>query len=136
MLLKLFLRFFLVDKLMVSVSANQIRMRLGLTAADISDEEVLAFRDEAAAVLSEEIGKTLNASDCTEAEANAIANLAAIYCYCKVTGVASTGWSVNLGGLTFSGPAERVAQLEFLKKQVEQFIARRKRFGVSLLEGP
>jgi len=71
---------------MVSVTADQIRKRLGLTVADISDEDVLAFREEAVAFLSEEIGKTLNTESCTEAEANAIRNLAAIYCYCKVSG--------------------------------------------------
>ena len=54
---------------MVSVTADQIRKRLGLTVADISDTDVLAFRDEVTAFLSEEIGKTLNADDCAESEA-------------------------------------------------------------------
>jgi len=119
---------------MVSVSADQVRRRLGLTVADISDEDVLAFRDEAAAFLSEEIGETINAEDCTISEANAIANLAAIYCHLKVAGLSSTGWTVNLGQLTFTGPAEKTASLEFLKQQVREFIQRRKRVGISLKE--
>ena len=121
---------------MAAVTADQIRKRLGLTAADISDEDALAFRDEAAAYLSEETGETINASECNAAEANAVANLAAIYCYLKVTGSGATGWTVNLGQLTFHGPAEKIAQLEFLKQQVRDFIHRRKRVGISLLEGP
>ena len=119
---------------MASVKADQIRKRLGLTPADISDEDVLAFRDEAAAFLSEEIGKTLNAEDCTETEANSIRNLAAIYCYCKVSGGSAVGLDFTVGDLHVSSDAGK--QLEFLREQVERFIARQKRFGISLLEGP
>ena len=119
---------------MVSVTADQIRKRLGLTAADISDEDVLAFRDEATAFLSEEIGKTLNAESSTEAEANAIRNLAAIYCYCKVSGGSAVGLDFSVGDLHVSPNAGK--QLEFLREQVERFIARQRRFGVSLQEGP
>ncbi len=43
---------------MVSVTADHIRKRLGLTVADTSEEDVLAFRDEAIAFLGEGIGKT------------------------------------------------------------------------------
>jgi hypothetical protein len=119
---------------MVSVTADQIRKRLGLTVTDISDEDVLAFRDEAAAFLSEEIGKTLNAEDCAEAEANAIRNLAAIYCYCKITGGSAVGLDFTIGDLRVS--ADTGKQLEFLREHVERFITRQKRLGISLLEGP
>lgn len=119
---------------MASVTADQIRKRLGLTEVDISDEDVLAFRDEATAWLSEEIGKTLDASNCTEAEANAIRNLAAIYSFCKVSGGSAVGLDFSVGDLRVAPNGGK--QLEFLKEQVERFIARRKRFGISLLEGP
>ena len=119
---------------MVSVTADQIRKRLGLTIADISDEDVLAFRDEAAAFLSEEIDRTLDSTSCTEAEANAIRNLAAIYCYCKVSGGSAVGLDFSVGDLRVSPNAGK--QLEFLKEQVERFIVREKRFGISLQEGP
>jgi hypothetical protein len=119
---------------MALVTVDQIRKRLGLTAADISDEDVSAFRDEAAAFLSEEIGKTLDASNCTEAEANAIRNLAAIYCYCRVSGGSAVGLDFTIGDLRVSPNAGK--QLDFLKEQVERFIAREKRFGINLLEGP
>jgi hypothetical protein len=119
---------------MVAVTADQIRKRLGLTVADISDEDVLAFRDEVTAFLGEEIGKTLDAENCTEAEANAIRNLAAIYCYCKVTGGSAVGLDFSVGDLRVSPNAGK--QLEFLLGHVESFIANKKRFGVTLLEGP
>lgn len=107
-------------------NAARVRLRLGLTVEDISDVDVEVFIGEAAAWLSDQIRVTLDMEDCSEAEANAIANLAAIYCYCKITGVSSTGWTANLGQLSFSGPAEKVVQLEFLKKQIYDFIQQRK----------
>jgi hypothetical protein len=119
---------------MASVTADQIRKRLSLTPADISDEDALAFRNEATAFLSEEVGKTLDAEDCTEAEANAIRNLAAIYCYCKVSGGSAVGLDFTIGGLRVSPDGGK--QLEFLRDQVERFINRQKRLGISLLEGP
>jgi len=119
---------------MVSVTADQIRKRLGLSESDISDDDVLAFRGEATAFLSEEIGRTLDASNCTENEANAIRNLTAIYSYCKVTGGSAVGLDFSVGDLRVSPNAGK--QLEFLKEQVERFITRQKRFGVSLQEGP
>ena len=75
----------------VSVSADQVRKRLGLTAEDIKDEDVMAFVTEAAAWLGDEIGRTLDYTSCTESEANAIRNLAAIYCYCHVSGGVAVG---------------------------------------------
>lgn len=119
---------------MFSVTADQIRKRLGLTPADITDEDVLAFRDEAVAFLSEEIGRALNASKCTEAEANAIRNLAAIYCYCKVSGGSAVGLDFSIGDLRVSPNAGK--QLEFLREQVERFITREKRFGIIFGEAP
>jgi hypothetical protein len=119
---------------MASVTAEQIRKRLGLTEADISDEDVLAFRDEATAWLSEEIDKQLDPSNCTEVEANAIRNLAAIYVYCKVSGGSAVGLDFSVGDLRITSSSGK--QLEFLKEQVERFIARQKRFGITLQEGP
>ena len=119
---------------MVAVTADQIRKRLGLTEADINDDDALAFREEAEAFLSEEIGRTLDAENCTEAEANAIRNLAAIYCYCKVTGGSAVGLDFSIGDLRVSPNAGK--KLEFLREQVERFITRQKRLGISLLEGP
>lgn len=113
---------------MSTVDAARVRLRLGLTTDDVTDDDVDVFIGEAAAWLSDQINDTLDVEDCSEAEANAIANLAAIYCYCKITGVSSTGWTANLGQLSFSGPAEKVVQLEFLKKQVSDFVEHRKVF--------
>jgi len=105
---------------MASVTADHVRKRLGLTPADIKDEDVMAFVVEAAAWLSSEIDRTLNHTDCTEAEANAIRNLAAIYCYCYVTGGVAVGLDFSIGDLRVSEATAK--QIAILKEQVERFI--------------
>ncbi len=112
---------------MASVTADQVRKRLGLTANDISDVDVLAFVDEASAFLSDEIGRTLDYTNCTKSEANAISNLVAIYCFCKVTGGSAVGLQYSIGQLSVSeksAPMDHTSQVKFLKEQVEQFIER------------
>lgn len=111
----------------VSVSADQVRKRLGLTSADISDDDVLAFAAEAAAWLSDEISRTLDYTSCTESEANAIRNLAAIYCYCHVSGGVAVGLNFSVGDLHVSEAAAK--QIQFLKGQVERFISRETAFA-------
>ena len=104
------------------VSADQVRKRLGLSEADIEDEDVMAFVAEVAAWLSDEIGRSLDYTSCTESEANAIRNLAAIYCYCHVSGGVAVGLDFSVGDLRVSEAAAK--QIQFLKEQVERFIAR------------
>ena len=111
---------------MANVTADQVRKRLGLTQADIKDEDVMAFITEATAWLSSEIGRSLNYADCTEAEANAIRNLAAIYCYCYVTGGVAVGLDFSIGDLRVSEATTK--QIAFLKEQVERFITREAAF--------
>ncbi|MGB9693536.1 MAG: hypothetical protein ACPLYF_01690 [Fervidobacterium sp.] len=65
----------------------------------------MSFVAEATAWLSSEIDRTLNYTDCTEAEANAIRNLAAIYCYCYVTGGVAVGLDFSFGDLRVSEAA-------------------------------
>jgi len=111
---------------LATVSPDRVRSRLGLTQDDIGDSDVQVFINESAAYLSSEINRTLDPASCTEDEARAIANLAAIYCWLKVTGVSAVGWTANLGELTFSGAPQKVAQLQFLQKEVQMWINREK----------
>lgn len=112
--------------IMAEVSTNQVRKRLGLTSDEIGDEDVIAFVTEATAWLSDEIGRTIDYTSCTESEANAIRNLAAIYCYCYVSGGVAVGLNFSVGDLHVSEAAAK--QVHFLKEQVERFIARETAF--------
>ena len=111
----------------VSVSADQVRKRLGLTTKDIKDEDVMAFVIEAAAWLGDEINRILDYTSCTESEANAIRNLSAIYCYCYVSGGVAVGLNFSVGDLHVSEAASK--QIQFLKEQVERFISRETAFA-------
>jgi len=117
---------------LASVSADRVRLRLGLTASDIPDSEVAVFIDEAAGFLSNQTGLALNPNNCTEDQAKAIADLAAIYCYLRVTGVQPIGWTANIGELVFSGSPQKIAQLEFLRDQVLDWINRNRRVKVAI----
>lgn len=102
------------------VSADEIRARFNLTATQISDVQTAKFRDEAAAWLSTQIGETLDPTSCTEAEGNAIKNLAALYCFCYVTGGSATGFTFNLGDIGVSEANQK--QFDFYKEQVMLFV--------------
>jgi len=52
--------------------------------------------------------------------------LAAIYCYCYVTGGVAVGLDFNIGDLKVSEAT--VKQIAFLKEQVERFITREAAF--------
>ena len=111
---------------MVNVLADQVRKRLGLTAEDIKDEDIMAFVTEATAWLSDETGRTMDYLSCTESEANAVRNLAAIYCYCHVSGGVSVGLNFSVGDLHVSESDAK--QIQFLKEQIERFITRETAF--------
>ncbi len=112
--------------IVAAVSAVQVRRRLGFEEADIADAITNTFIEDAAAYLGNQLEKALDPSNCTAAEAAAIADLAAIYCYLHKTGTAATSYTVNLGALSFTDPSHRIAQLEILREQVHAFIVNSK----------
>jgi hypothetical protein len=70
---------------LVTVTPSEIRERVNLTESDISDATVLRFAKAAAVTVGLELEKTINYTSCTDEEAEAIRNIAAVYCACKVT---------------------------------------------------
>jgi hypothetical protein len=117
---------------LATVSVDRVRLRLGLTANDIADSEVATFIGEAAGYLANQTGLVLDPDNCTEDQAKAIADLAAIYAYLRVTGAQPTGWTANIGELVFSGSPAKIAQLEFLRNQVLDWITRNRRAKVAI----
>ena len=123
---------------MVNVTTDAVRRRLKLSEEDISDEDVMAFIEDAAAWISEEISETIDPENCSKSESDAIANLAAIYSYCHVTGGTFSGTNFTLGDLHVKEQSrDLTANLNFLKQQVERFIISRKDkpFGIVTSEG-
>jgi hypothetical protein len=71
---------------LVEVTADMVRDRLNLTDDDVGDERVVEMIEDATATIELETGVSLDYTDCSEAEAAAIKNLAAIYCLVHISG--------------------------------------------------
>ena len=117
---------------MVTVTPSEIRERVNLTESDISDATVLRFAKAAAVTVGLELEKTINYTSCTDEEAEAIRNIAAVYCACKVTGGSASGLSFRVGdlsvnessGATPSGLSRE--NLQFLMSEAQRIIEKLK----------
>lgn len=108
---------------MVSITEDEVRARFHFDeTTDIDNTQVGKFLDEAVAILSRAIGVTLDKTDCTELHANALRNLASLYCYCWVTGGSAAGLNFSIGDINVSESSQK--QFEFIKTRVEEFIQR------------
>jgi len=106
---------------MVSITEDEVRARFHFDeTTDIDNTQVDLFLDEAVAILSHAIGVTLDKTDCTELQANALRNLASLYCYCWVTGGSATGLNFSIGDINISESSQKT--FEFIKASVEEFI--------------
>ena len=116
----------LTEAVVATGECDLIRKRVGLTATDVTDPYVMNYIEETEAWLGDQVGATLDLTTGTEAEKNAIRNLAAIYCYYHTTGTSSTGWTANIGPVTFSGAPEKVSMINDLWQSVKAFVRGRK----------
>jgi hypothetical protein len=85
------------------------------------------FVADATETLELETGLTINPLGCTEAEAVAIRNLAAVYCGAYITGGTSSGLSFRVGDLSVDeSQSANVsnANLQFLLDQAKMVIAK------------
>lgn len=106
---------------MVSITEDEVRARFHFDeTTDIDNTQVGLFLDEAVAILSHAIGVTLVKTDCTELQANALRNLAALYCYCWVTGGSAAGLNFSIGDINISESSQKT--FDFIKASVEEFI--------------
>lgn len=107
-------------------TAGRVGLTVGTGTSQIEAESVNQYLLEAATWLSDQIDDTIDHKSCDEYEAEAVRNLAAIKCYYHVTGTSSTGWTANIGPITFSGAPDKVAMLKDLWALVNAFIKKHK----------
>jgi hypothetical protein len=118
--------------LLVAVTPAEIRERVNLTEADVPDATVLRFAKAAAVTVSLELGKTVDYTNCTDQEAEAIKNIAAVYCACKVTGGSASGLSFRIGDLAVNESSASTPNglsrenLQFLMSEAERIIEKLK----------
>ena len=84
---------------MVTVLPSEVRERINVSAADAPDDVVNRFITAAGVTVEVEIGEIVDPTNCSKAQAEAIRNLAAIYCACRITGGSAQGLSFRVGDL-------------------------------------
>ena len=111
-----------------------MRERINVSADEALDDIVNRFINVAAGTVGLELGEDVDASDCTSAQAEAIRNLAAIYCACRITGGSAAGLSFRVGDLAVNessstGPSGLSGNLQFLLDHAVGIIEKLKDVG-------
>ena len=111
---------------MAAVTPGRVRDRVKLSATDIDDSKVTELIKDSEATIEEETGLNIDYANCTQGEAVAITNLAAIYCLVYISGGIASGLSYKIGSLSVaesSGPSQS-GKAETLYREVERLIER------------
>ncbi len=111
---------------MVEVTADMVRDRLNLTADDIGDERVVEMIEDATATIELETGLNIDYTNCGEAEATAIKNLAAIYIFCHLSGGSAAGLNFSVGDLRVDSLG-RSPSVDILYREFERLIQKLRR---------
>jgi len=114
---------------LVNVTPESVRERINVSAAECPDDVVERFITDAAKTIEIETDLTIDPTDCTDQEAVAIRNLAAIYCACRVTGGSSSGLAFRVGDLSVDesgGSASGLTggNLQFLLDEAKRIIGK------------
>lgn len=106
---------------LVSVTADMVRDRLNLTVADVDDAKVVEMIKDAAATIALETGLSIDYKNCSEAEAAAIKNLAAIYLLCYLSGGSAVGLNFAVGELRIDA-LNKAPSVDILYRELERLI--------------
>lgn len=102
---------------MAIVTAEDVRDVLNVNESDIPDAKVLKMVKRAEVTLELELSIELDYANCTDAQKEAITDLAAIYALCFLTGGSAVGLNFSVGDLNASTssslPSLDVLQGEF-----------------------
>ncbi|MBX5327608.1 MAG: hypothetical protein ACQXXH_08305 [Candidatus Bathyarchaeia archaeon] len=109
--------------MLVSVTADTVRSRLNLTLEDADDDKVNGMIQDAAATIALEVGRSIDYTNCSEAEATAIKNLAAIYLICHLSGGSAAGLNFSVGDLRVDG-SDKMPSVEILYRELERLLLR------------
>jgi len=109
---------------LVTVTPDLVRDRVDLSSADIDDTTVTDFIKDAEAAIEEETGVSIDYLDCSQAEAAAIKNLAAIYCLVHISGGSASGLSYSIGSLKVSESGPSLGgKAETLYRELERILS-------------
>ena len=81
----------------MSVSADDVRDVINVTSEEVPDDKMSKMIKRAEVTLELETDKTVDYTDCSDAEKEFITILAAVYAVCYLTGGSAVGLSFSIG---------------------------------------
>jgi len=106
---------------LANVSLNDVRDTINVSDADIPDVKLQKMVKRAEVTLELELGKEIDADDCTEAEKEFITLLAAIHAICYLTGGSAVGLSFSVGDQNVS-VVDKAPPLAVLQQELERIL--------------
>ena len=107
---------------MANVSPADVRDAINVSEADIPDVKLQKMVKRAEVTLELELGKEIDANDCTDAEKEFITLLAAVYAVCYLTGGSAVGLSFSVGDQNVS-VLDKAPPLSVLQQELERILA-------------
>jgi hypothetical protein len=108
---------------LASVTVDMVRSRLNLTLEDADDSTVNDLIQDASATIALEIGRDIDYSNCSDVEAAAVKNLAAIYLICHMSGGSMAGLNFSVGDLRVDALG-KAPSMEILYRELERLLLR------------
>lgn len=113
------------DLALASVSADDVRDVINVTAEEVPDEKVLKMIKRAEVTLELELDKTVDSSNCSDAEKEFVTVLSAVYAICYLTGGSAVGLSFSVGDQTLS-VLDGAPPLTVLQAELERILSKMK----------
>jgi hypothetical protein len=106
---------------LANVSLSDVRDTINVSDADIPDVKLQKMVKRAEVTLELELGKEIDADDCTEAEKEFTTLLAAIHAICYLTGGSAVGLSFSVGDQNVS-VVDKAPPLAVLQQELERIL--------------
>ena len=106
---------------MAIVTVDDVRDVINVSSSDIPDSKIVKMIKRAEVTLELELGKEIDAENCTEAEKEFITVLAAIYVICYLTGGSAVGLSFSVGDQNVS-VLGKAPPLNVLQAELERIL--------------
>jgi hypothetical protein len=104
-----------------SVSAEDVRDVLNVEDSDISDAKVLKMIKRAEVTLELELSADIDYQNCTDAQKEAITDLAAIYALCFLSSGSAAGLNFQVGDLNVTA-SSRLPSLDVLQGEFSRLL--------------
>ena len=106
---------------LASVSTDDVRDVINITSEEVPDDKILKMIKRAQVSLELETDKTVDSSNCSDAEKEFITVLSAVYAICYLTGGSAVGLSFSVGDQNVS-VLDKAPPLMVLQAELERIL--------------